>query len=234
MNRSNAYTTLTVSTIVAFIASIFSIFIYAPVEAESGIIQKIFYVHVPSAWVGLLAFFVVFVTSIAFLRTKKEEWYIRSRSAAEIGVIFTTIVLVTGPIWGRIAWGTWWNWYDTKLDSALLLWLLYLGYVLIGSAVEEPDKRARFQSVYGIVAFLDVPIVFMSIRWWQQLGTKSQASHPIVFTSFNLTENMPASMVITLLISLAAFTILYSVLMMLRTDIERTAFEIEALKEEEK
>ena len=224
MKRSNLFTGLSVATIIAFITTIFLIFYYAPIEAEQGIIQKIFYIHIPSAWVGLVAFLLVFIGGIAYLRSKNEKWYIFSKVSAEIGIAFTTIVLVTGPIWARQAWNSWWNWQDTKLDSALLLWLLFLGYMLIGSSVEDPEKRARFQSVYGIIAALDVPVVFFSIRWWQQQGTSTAATHPII-------ESIAPEILITLLVSLLAFPLLFILLIILRTEIENASNDIETIKE---
>ena len=188
-----------------------------------GIVQKVFYFHVASAWIGMFAFFVVFVCSILYLRTKNFKWDIIAHASAELGVLFTTMVLVTGPIWARPIWGTWWTW-DARLTTTLIMWFLYLAYGRIRSALGEEEKRARYSAVFGIIAFADVPIVFMSIRWW------SAMMHPGAVISSSGVGLAPA-MKPAFFVSLAAFTLLYVYYMVCSVKTENMRAEIKAIKE---
>ena len=181
--------------------------LYAPEDLAQGPAQRIFYIHVPSAWIGFLAFFVVFVSSIAFLATGKRKYDDTAAASAEVGVIFTTGVLITGPLWGRPVWGVYWTW-DPRLTSFLMLWLIYLSYIVLRGYVPDPARRARFSAVLGIVGFFDVPIVYLSVRWWR-------SEHPLqlVFQRGGL----PAEMLVTLLVGVATFTFMYLYLLSLRT-----------------
>ena len=134
----------------------------APTERTMGVIQRIFYFHVPSAWTGFVAFFINLVGSIAFLRTRNVKWDRLGVAAAEIGVAFFTVVLVTGPIWARPVWGIWWTW-DARLTSTFVLWLLYVCYLLLRTLVDEPERRAVVSAVFGIFAAFDIPLVYFSI-----------------------------------------------------------------------
>lgn len=194
---------LGIFTFLAVGAGLYMAFLYAPNEKTMGAVQRIFYFHVPLAWIGFLAFFVVFVCGVAYLLTRNIRWDLLARSSAEIGVVFSTLVLITGSIWARAVWNTWWTW-DPRLTTMLVLWLIYLGYLMLRSAVEGAEKRARVSAVIGIVGFINVPIVFMSIRWWR-------AMHPVVITRTRVSLAPP--MLATLLVCLAAFTLLYAYLL---------------------
>src|SRR5713101_801599 len=146
----------------------------APTERTMGLIQRIFYFHVPSAWTGFVAFFLVLVSSIAYLFRRRPQWDWLAVSAAEVGVACFTVVLVTGPIWAKPVWGIWWTW-DARLTSTFVLWVLYVTYLLLRSLVEDSSRRAVLSAVYGIFAFLDVPLVYMSIRWW-----RTQHPQPVI------------------------------------------------------
>jgi heme exporter protein C len=146
----------------------------APTERTMGPIQRIFYIHVSCAWTGLTAFFICFVANILYVIRRQPTWDWLSVSAAEVGLAFTTVVLVTGPIWAHPVWGIWWTW-DARLTSTFILWLLYACFLLLRTLVEEPDRRALFSALFGIFAFLDVPLVFGSIRWW-----RTQHPQPVV------------------------------------------------------
>lgn len=185
--------------LVAMLLALGAVFFYVPNEKIMGAVQKIFYFHVASAWIGFLAFFVVFVLSIMYLRTRDHKWDIFAAVSAEIGVLFTTIVLITGPIWGKATWGVWWTW-EPRLTTTLVLWFIYLAYIMVRSAVLEKEKQARLAAVFGIIGFLDVPLVFMSIRWWRTI-------HPVVVDAGGW--QITPSMLQTLLLSLLAFTLLY-------------------------
>ena len=202
---------LGIATLVSIPILLYMALVFAPEDAKQGPAQRIFYIHVPSAWIGFLAFFVVFVASIAFLATGKRRWDDVASASAEVGVVFTTGVLVTGPLWGRSVWGVYWTW-DPRLTSFLMLWLIYLSYLVLRGYVPEPARRARYSAVLGIVGFLDVPIVYLSVRWWR-------SEHPLqlVFQRGGL----PSEMLIALMVGLATFTLLYLYLMTVRLRVGR-------------
>lgn len=209
-------------TLVTMVVAIYLIFspvsaIYGPAGEPLGDSFKIFYFHVPLAWVAYLAFFVVFVSSILYLRTREQKWDVFASSSAEIGVIFCGLVLITGPIWAKDAWGVWWAW-DPQLTTALVLWLLYVAYLMVRSAVPEPERRARLAAVFGIVAFIGVPLSHFSVRIWATL-------HPAVVRGGQI-EGYP---VYVLLVNILAFTLLYVYLFSTRMDIERMSEEAQQL-----
>src|SRR6266566_3444473 len=149
-------------------------FYYAPIERSMGVIQKIFYLHISCAFSAFVAFGTCFYANLryVFTREAKSDWL--GVSAAEVGLAFITVVLVTGPIWAHPVWGIWWTW-DARLTLTFVLGLLYLSYLLLRSMIEEPDKRALFSALFGIFAFLDVPLVYFSIRWW-----RTQHPQPVI------------------------------------------------------
>ncbi len=205
----------------AMVIALYVAFLFAPTEATMGDVQRIFYFHVPSAWVGFLSFGVVFAASIQWLRTKRSRWDAMATSAAEIGILFTTVALVTGSIWAKPTWGTWWDW-DPRLTTTLILWLIYVSYMMLRSVVENPSKRASLAAVVGIVGFIDVPVVFMSIRWWRTI-------HPVVITSSSI--ELDPSMIATLVVCLAAFTVLFVHLLRLRLRLELQREEVYRLRD---
>jgi heme exporter protein C len=193
--------------------AVYGIFFVARPILGEGDAGRILYFHVPMAWVAFLAFFVVFGASIAYLRTHNERWDHLGRASAEVGLVFTTLVLITGAIWGYPIWGTWWSW-DPKLTTTLILWFMYLAYLMVRSYAEEP-RGPRFAAVVGIVAFADVPIVYLSSYWWRTL-------HPPAAIG-PLAQQQPSSSIVWLLmVSLLAFTVFYVFLVKVRTEIEDT------------
>jgi heme exporter protein C len=160
--------------ILLVLASAYASFFIAPEERTMGVIQRIFYFHVASAWAGFTAFFVCFIGNLLYVwkRAQKYDWL--AVSGAEVGLAFTTVVLITGPIWAHPVWGIWWTW-DARLTSTFILWLLYVSYLLLRTLVEEPDRRALLSSLFGIFAFIDVPLVFGAIRWW-----RTQHPQPVI------------------------------------------------------
>ncbi|MHB0929352.1 MAG: cytochrome c biogenesis protein CcsA [Candidatus Nanopelagicales bacterium] len=176
-------------------------FFYAPEDSIQGQVQRLFYPHVASAWVAGLAFFTVFVASIGYLVTRDLKWDGIAAASAEVGLLFTSGTLILGMLWGKASWGTYWAW-DPRLTSVLVLWLLYLAYLALRTYVSEPAKRARFSSVLGIVAFVDVPIIYFSIKWWR-------TQHPSYVIQPGMKPAMPAEMLQTLLFGVATFTVLY-------------------------
>jgi heme exporter protein C len=160
--------------ILLVIAAAYASFFIAPEERTMGLIQRIFYFHVASAWSGFTAFFLCFLGNLLYVwkRDQKYDWL--AVSGAEVGLAFTTVVLITGPIWAHPVWGIWWTW-DARLTSTFVLWLLYVSYLLLRTLVDEPDRRALLSSLFGIFAFLDVPLVFGAIRWW-----RTQHPQPVI------------------------------------------------------
>lgn len=185
---------------------------YVPSDRVQGISQRIFYIHVPMAWDAFLAFFFVFIGSILYLVRRSPGWDQLARAAAEIGLVFTSLVLITGSLWGKPIWGTWWSW-DARMTSTLILWFIYLGYFMLRSYVSDRDRAARYAAVLGIIGFVDVPIVYMSVNWWRTL-------HPQAVVSLSGAA-MPASMLTALLVSLLAFTILLGYLLYQKFRIEQ-------------
>ena len=149
-------------------------FFIAPTDAKQGLIYRILFLHVASAWTGLTAFFICFLANVLYVLRRQPRWDWLGVAAGEVGLAFTTAVLVTGPIWAHPVWGIWWTW-DARLTSTFVLWLLYVSYLLLRTLIEEPDRRALLSALFGIFAFLDVPLVFGSIRWW-----RTQHPQPVV------------------------------------------------------
>jgi len=148
------------------IAGAYAAFYIAPNERTMGVLQRIFYFHAATAWAGMDAFFICFVANLLYVwkRQPKYDWL--GVTCAEVGLVCTTVVLITGPIWAKPAWGIWWTW-DARLTSTFVLWLLYISYLLLRSLIEEPERRALLSALFGIFAYIDVPLVFFSIRWWR-------------------------------------------------------------------
>src|SRR4030042_6751521 len=147
-------------------AALYLVFIYVPTEGTMGVVQRIFYFHVPVAWVSFLAFFVVFIGSILFLWKRDEKWDMLARSSAEIGILFTSLVLITGPIWAKPAWGVWWTW-DARLTTTLIMWVIYVSYLMVRSFAVEESRGDRFAAVVGIFGFVDIPITAVAITLWR-------------------------------------------------------------------
>ncbi|MGC8769097.1 cytochrome c biogenesis protein [Calditerrivibrio sp.] len=195
--------------IVGIIIALYFAFIYAPTEAVMGAVQRIFYFHVSSAWIAFFAFFVTFICSIVVLINNNLFYDDIAESSAEIGVIFCTVVLITGPIWAKPAWGKWWTW-DPRLTTTLILWFIYIGYIMLRKFVEEEEKKAKFAAALGIIGFIDVPIVFLSIRWWRTI-------HPNVLQQGG--GGLHPDMLTALIVCVVAFTLLYISMLMKRVNI---------------
>jgi len=202
------------------LAALFLGLVYAPPDAVLGETQRILYFHVASAWNGLLAFLVVFVGGIAYLATGRLDWDRLNLASAEVGELFTTVAVVTGSIWARSAWGVWWEW-EPRLTSAFVLWLMYAALLLTRRLVEEPGRRARYTAVFGLVAFIDVPVVFMSIRWWRSV-------HPVVIQAGQI--NLEPPMVLALVTAVLAFTLLYVLLLGMRMRLDALETRVAELK----
>jgi heme exporter protein C len=212
---------------VAMLVALYMIGFYAPMEREQGIVQKIFYFHVPSAWVAFLAFFVVFVFSFRYLASRDKRWDNRAAAAAEVGVMFCTLVIITGPIWAKPVWGIWWTW-DARLTLTLVLWLIYVSYLLLRHYVAGAEKRATLSAVLGIIGFIDVPLVYFAIRWWR-------TQHPQPVIGGGEGSGLDPRMWNTLWVCAAAFVLLFVYLYRLRArqyDLEDEIEQVRQLADE--
>jgi heme exporter protein C len=188
------------------------VFLYAPREVTMGDVQRIFYFHVASAWVGFFGFFVTFLAGIGYLVTGRRRWDIVGLSSVEAGLTFITMTVVTGALWAKPVWGTYWTWEPRLTISAVQL-LIYVAYGMLRASIENSDQKARFAAVYGIVAFVTVPLSWFAIRWWRTI-------HPDILTGgegMALTQQM----IHTLLVAIVAFTTLYATLLRQRIRLER-------------
>jgi len=140
----------------------------SPPDRDMAHLQKLMYVHVPSAWAAFVAFFITFCGSISYLITRRQKHDLLAASAAEVGVVLTGLTLVLGSIWGRPTWGVWWTW-DPRLTSTLILFLIFAGYLALRSFTDDDDKRGRWSAAVGIFGALNVPVVYMSVQWWRTI-----------------------------------------------------------------
>jgi heme exporter protein C len=205
--------------------AIYLAFGYAPTadRLSGGDVQRIFYFHVGIAWIAGLALFVTFVCGILYLaRGEQRKYDIIASASVEIGVVFGVMVLLSGMLWARPVWNTWWTW-DPRLTTTAITEFIYVAYLMLRGAIDDPQRRARFSAVYGIIGFASVPITYFSTRWFNTI-------HPDLGQSpgFGLTPNMRPAM----FVSLAAFTLVYILLVAARARVERTADEVAQLKQE--
>ena len=209
---------------ILMIVSLYFVFKVVPNEVTMGAVQRIFYFHVPSAWVAFLGFFVVFLASIVYLATRRLIWDTVAHAAAELGVLFCGIVLFTGPIWARPVWGTWWTW-EARLTTTLVLEMVYVAYLVLRSQAENRNQAARLCAVVGIVGFLDVPIIYYSVQIWR-------GHHPIVFKSSG-GQGLEPIMLKTFMICMGTFTLFFLLLLALRVRLGILQDAIAELKEHE-
>ncbi len=221
---------LFILTAVLLVVSIYMIFSgYSPIPVSTKEATgdpnnfKIFYFHVPIAITAYVAFAIVFVSGILYLRSKQQKWDIIALSAAEVGVIFAFLTLVSGSIWARSAWGEYWVTWDVRLNTSLVLFLIYLSYLMVRQAVEEPEKRARLAAVFGIVGFIGVPLSFMSIRLWNKATI-----HPVA--ELNYTTLSP--LILTFFVNFAAYLLLVISLILLKIDNEQLKEKINEVKKQ--
>ncbi len=182
---------------------------------------KIFYFHVPIAITAYVAFAIVFVSGVMYLRSKQQKWDIIALSAAEVGVIFAFLTLVSGSIWARSAWGEYWVTWDVRLNTSLVLFLIYLSYLMVRQAVEEPEKRARLSAVFGIVGFIGVPLSFMSIRLWNKATI-----HPVA----ELNYSTMSPLILTFFVNFAAYLLLVISLIVFKIENEQVKEKVNELK----
>ena len=199
--------------------------VFAPTEAVMGDVQRVFYFHIGTAWVGLLGFIFAAALGITYLVTKDLKWDILEVAAVEISVVFFFITIVLGSIWARPAWNTWWTW-DPRLTTAAITELIYIAYFMLRQGIEDPDRRARFGAVYTLVGGVSAPITFMAIRLFRSI-------HPVVIGSANANQekmNMTADMRVAFFFALFAFTIIFIDLFWNRIRLGRLQDKVEQLK----
>ncbi|RMF82983.1 MAG: cytochrome C assembly protein [Nitrospirae bacterium] len=209
---------------VAIVAALYMVFEYVPMERTMGNVQRIFYFHVPSAMVSFLAFFICFLASLVYLFTRGRGWDVTAHAAAEIGVVFCSIVLITGPIWAKPIWGIWWTW-DARLTTTLVLWLIYVAYLMLRAYLPEGSRRANLAAVVGILGFVDVPIVYMSIRWW-----RTQHPKPVIMGGKG--SGLAPPMATTLEVCMVAMLCLFVALLLRRIVVELLQDEVDHLYRE--
>lgn len=209
---------LAVLAVAALCAAQWFIWVYAPVEATMGLIQKIFYMHMPLAGWSMASFFVCFLASAGFLWRRRPGLDRLAGAAAEIGVVFSGLALVTGSLWARASWNTWWTW-DPRLTTTLIMWFVYAAYLSLRGSTLPAERRSLAAAVLGVVAFLDVPLVFYSARKWNSI-------HPVVLGSQG--GGMEPEMLTTLFVCLGAVGFLWLWLVLFRTRQLGIAARIEA------
>ena len=204
------------------VATMYGALLKAPTERTMGDIQRIFYIHVPSFLTSFVAFLCVFVASVAYLVTKNMQWDRIGLACAELGTIFCTAGLITGPIWAKPVWGIWWTW-DALLTTTLILWLLYVSYLLLRDFLEEPARRATLAAVFGIFAFVDVPIVYFSIRIFR-------TQHPQPVFMGGQDSGLDPNMKMVFYLSWITLLILFGLLVSMRVKLEKEREQVRELR----
>ena len=194
-------------TLIVLILSLIHIFIVIklePLNKSQGIFGNIFYIHVPVAWTAFILYFLVMLSSILFLIKRDKIWDFRAYALAEIGTIFMALVLITGPIWAKPAWGYYWPW-EPRLTTSLVLFLTYMGYFMIREYGGNPEQTSKYSAVVSIIAFLNVPLIFISVKFW----LPEMQSHPQVGQYFSSENLLPTYLII---FSLLVFIIIASLM----------------------
>lgn len=224
--KPRALSILEIVAVVLFAGGTAMVFFYAPLEAVMGLVQKVFYFHVATAWVGMLGFIAAAVAGIVYLRTQDMKWDSVGLAAVEISLVFFFIAIVLGSIWAYPAWNTWWTW-EPRLTSAAVLELIYLAYLLLRQGIEDPERRARFGAVYTLIGGLSVPVTFMAIRLFRTI-------HPVVIGSGSAEAqggfSMTPAMLQTMFANMIVFTVLFIVLFWHRMRLGQLADQAEQLK----
>ena len=202
---------LTIVTFLLLAVATWTALVYAPTEPLMGHVQRLFYFHMGTVWVATVAFIIVFVASIMYLWKQTRGWDILAYCSAEIGVLFLTITILTGAIWAKPIWGTWWTW-DPQLTTTFILWILYIVYLILRSSAGTNTRRAKFAAVFGIIAFIDLPLVYLSVRVMRGIS-------PVVFGPGG--GGIEPEMMHALLVNLVACSFLFIVLLLERMDLEK-------------
>ena len=197
--------------------TLYLVYMWVPTEQNLGVSQRIFYFHVPLGWIGMISIMVVAVASIMHLVTGRQKWDDLAYSTAEIGIIFASLILVTGAIWGKPVWGVWWTW-DAKLTTTLVLWFIYVGYLMVRAYGPAGTQGKRFASVIALIGAIDAPIIYKATDWWR-------SAHP----ERNVPSDLNEKMLLTLMVSVLAFTVLYVYLLMERYSLRRSESDLDEI-----
>ena len=217
---------LDVITVIMLLIATWMVFFYAPIESVMGNVQRVFYFHVAAGWVGMLSFLVAAIVGIIYLVSSNRKWDLAGLAAVEIGMVFAFVNVVTGAIWARPIWNTWWTW-DPRLTTATIMLLIYAAYLMLRQGIDDPDRRARFGAVYAIIGFLSVPLTFFSARLFRTIHpVVIGANQPGAEGAFDMTPLMLQ----TFLFSLLVFTILFIDLLWHRIRLGRLADKVEQMK----
>jgi heme exporter protein C len=204
--------------------TLYMVYMWVPTEQNLGVSQRIFYFHVPLGWIGMVSIIVVAVASLLHLYTGKQKWDDLAYSTAELGIIFASLILITGAVWAKPVWGVWWTW-DAKLTTTLVLWFIYVAYLMVRAYSPKGSQGARYGAVVALIGAVDAPIIYMATVWWR-------TAHPELNTG-PLAEEADAlgsdRVYITLLVSVVAFTALYVLLLMERYSLRRSETALDEL-----
>jgi heme exporter protein C len=226
MKKPTTLKILDIVTLVTVLSATAMVFFYAPIERVMGAVQKVFYFHVAAGWVGMLSFLFAAIAGILYLVKKTKIWDLVGVASVEIGIIFILINIVTGSIWARPIWNTWWTW-DPRLTTATIMELVYIAYLMLRQGIDDPERRSRFGAVYAIVGFLSVPLTFFSIRIFRTI-------HPVVIAGSDPsavgTFDMTPTMFQTMMVSIVVFSILFADLVWHRIRLGKLANQVEELK----
>lgn len=225
-SKPRLLTVLDIFTVFMLLLALAAVFFYAPTEAIMGNVQRVFYFHVAAGWVGMLGFLAAAIAGILYLLKGDRKWDIVGLSAIEIGIVFAFINIITGSIWARPIWNTWWTW-DPRLTTATVMELIYVAYLMLRQGIDDPDRRARFGAVYTIIGFISVPLTFFSARLFRTI-------HPIVVGSGGAGApgqfDMTPMMLQAFMFSLLTFTFIFADLLWHRIRLGRLAEKVEQLR----
>ncbi len=197
--------------------TLYLVYFWVPTEQNLGVSQRIFYFHVPLGWIGMVSIVVVAVASILHLATGRQKWDDLAYSTAELGVIFASLILVTGAVWGKPVWGVWWTW-DPKLTTTLALWFVYVGYLMVRAYGPAGGQGRRFASVIAVIGAIDAPIIYKATDWWR-------SAHP----DNNIPSDLDGRMLLTLLVSVVTFSVIYLYLLMERYSLRKSESDLDEL-----
>ena len=221
---SSASRSLGILTAILMVITLYLALVWSPPERTMlGNSVRILYFHAPAAWTAYLSFGVVALASVLYLWKRTRIWDVVALASVEIGVLLTTLTLLSGMAWGQVIWGVPWSW-DARLTSTLILWLIYVGYLMLRASVDDPERRARLAAILGIVGALDIPIIHFAVLWWRTL-------HPAPIAVRPGGPAMDTPLVIALMVSMVAFTVLYAYLMTARVQLELTRDAAEAVRQ---
>ncbi len=230
MNRPpKILTFLSILSSILFLLALGLVLFFTPLEAKMNYVQKVFYFHLSSAWVGMLGFICAAISGIAYLVSQDMKWDIIEVASVEISLVFFLNAIVSGSIWAKPSWGTWWTW-DPRLTTAAILEMIYVAYILLRQGIDDPERRARFSAVYTLVGGLSVPVTFLSIRLWQSI-------HPAIIvtqgTEGGSSFGMTPAMLFTMIFSILTFTFIFVTLLWHRIRIGHLAVLVAELRNQE-